>query len=287
MISSASRQNSSHLLPLVAAFLSVSMSVVFSRFPLEDLALASAIGIECMSTMLAVIAAYFLVFYSISEILSSNLILKHQLTIIFFYSVLITAIGMSTMGGTFIKIFLWLIVAVVFAALWKVGIVKIQYWYVFVLLPLLVSSTIFSFGCSPELLTEDKNIWLEDIEWNDSVHASICIRLKVQNYEANDIKVEILRSSGVALDEGENALVKIANLRNNEERTVRWKITFDGTRNHSIPLYIVSSEKVSNKKIEIYLEQDEWMIRIVRPGLWENIRIFLLEKHFPFVVFSS
>ncbi|MBU7015449.1 MAG: hypothetical protein HXS52_09375 [Theionarchaea archaeon] len=263
------------------------MSVAFSRFSLQNLALASVIGVECILTMLAVIATYFLVFYSISEILNSNLVLKHQLTVIFFYSILITFIGMGNMKGTFIKIFLWLIVAVVFAALWKVGIVRIQNWYVAVLLPILVSSTIFSFGASPELLAEDKNIWLEDVEWNDSVHACICIRLKVQDYEASDIRIEILASNGVVLDEGENPLVKFANLRNNEEKIVRWKIMFDGVRNHSIPLYVVCSEKVSNKKIEIYLKQDEWMIKIVKPGLWENIKILLLKKHFSFVVFSS
>ena len=64
MNNSNSQETGSHIVPVVAAFLSVSMSICFSR-----LVILGVYGPECLLTIAAIIVLYFLAFYAISKAL--------------------------------------------------------------------------------------------------------------------------------------------------------------------------------------------------------------------------
>ncbi len=138
------QETGTHIVPVVAAFLSVSMSVLFSRLAISNIFSLSISTIEYFGTILTIIATYFLVFYSISKILYSMPISIYQLVVIYLLSLLIILIGLSDIEGIFIKTLLWWLIAILFIILRKVGIGRIQSWYCVILLPSLALSTILS-----------------------------------------------------------------------------------------------------------------------------------------------
>ncbi|MGD2246779.1 MAG: hypothetical protein PVF58_00110 [Candidatus Methanofastidiosia archaeon] len=137
-------QEGTHVVPVVAAFLSVSMSILFSRLAFSSIFSINITSLECSLTILAITATYFLVFYSISKISYSMSISVYQLVVIYLLSLLIILIGLSDIGEISIKALMWWLVGFLFIILWKVGIERIQYWYCVILLPSLALSTILS-----------------------------------------------------------------------------------------------------------------------------------------------
>jgi hypothetical protein len=275
-----SQETSQHMLPVVAAFLGVSMSVLFSQLALSNIAFMSILGPGCLSTILAIIFSYFLVFYSVSKALYSQTISIYHLLTIFGISILMIFIGMSDIRGMFIRILLWALVAGSFGILWKAEIGRIQYWYCIPFV-LLAFSTVYSLTSSGELLIEDEDVWLEDIEDNRNgiTHATLFLRMKASKYDANSIMVKIICSDQFVLDENECALHGIDILEEDEERVVEWDIVFEGAHTHSVFLYLVSSGRISNRKITIHPEDGQWKADIEYVGYLDNLSIFLKNNH--------
>lgn len=257
-----SQEAGTHIVPVVAALLSVSMSILFSKPSISDIFSVSISGLECSLTLLAIVATYFLVFYSISKILHSKPISRNQLVVIYIFSVLIIFIGLSNIGEIFIKTLLWWLVAIQFLVLWKVGIGRIQYWYCVILLPPLALSTILSLTNSSDLLIED--VWLDNIEHdeNDFVHATLYLQLKAQDRKVSDIVIKAVFSDQIALDDGECELLEIGILEKDENKIVKWNVTFEGTNTHTFFLYIFLDKEVSCKRITIQPDGDQWIAEI-------------------------
>lgn len=281
MSDSNRRKTGSHITPVVAALLSVSMSVLFGQLTNPNI----VYGLESSLTLSAIIISYFLAFYSISRILHLKSISTYQLVMIFMSSVLMIFIGVSDTRGMFIKIWLWLLITILFLILSKAETRKIQYWYCIILLPALASSTLISLFHTPELLIEEDDVWLTNMECDKSgnIHATLCVRIKNQAYEANNVMTKIIHSNQVILNEDGYSLLHIGTLRKNKEITVRWEVVFKGTDAHSLFLYLVCSEKIFNKEIIIYPGSDHWKPEIKDVGLVNNFLIFI--RNHPLLTF--
>ena len=262
MRDSNSQKAGTHIVPVVAALLSVSMSILFSKPSVLDIFSVSIFGLECSLTLLAIVATYFLVFYSISKILHSRPVSKHQLVVIYMFSILIILIGLNDIGGIFIKALLWWLITILFIILWKVGIGRIQYWYCVILLPPLALSTILSLTHPSGLLIE--NTWLENVEYdgNGFVHATFYLQLKAENRKVSDIKIKIVCSDQITIDKDECGLLDIGTLEEDKEKIVKWNVTFEGINTHTFFLYLFINEMVSCKKITIRPEGGQWKVEI-------------------------
>ncbi len=189
---------------------------------------------------------------------------------------------MSDINGIFTRIFLWLLIAVLLPSLWRTRSTKIRNLYCFILFPLLISSSIYPFFFSSDLAIENDDIWLENTkcDGNGAIHTTLSLRIKTPEADVGNITVQIMTSNQITLDRNQYARTKVYALSRDEESIVKWNITFEGTGSHSFVLYLANSEKISNKRITIYLEDGQWKTKLEDVRFLENISIFF-ENVFP------
>ncbi len=279
MSGSKPRKDNEHILYVVAAFVSVSMSIFFGQISVSTLVYENYLDIRGSLTIIVVIITYYYVFYSISKISILKVIPTYLLILVFISSILIILIGISDVRGVPIKILSMLLIGFMMLILFKVPIRdrENQIWYALIPLGLLLGLIAYSFTYSPELLIEDEDIQLKTISYdgNDSLHATLLIRMKAMHCDANNIRIKIICSDQITLEEDECAFFGIDTLRKEEEKTVKWNIVFEGIHSHSFYLYLVTSGSISNKKITVYPENGQWKARIQDVGHMENLLIFL------------
>jgi hypothetical protein len=281
MSNSDSQNFISYILPIIAIFLGVHMSIFFGQISVLHNIYGIIEDLGHLFVIIAIISSYFLIFYTIYKIKDEKSISIWILGGFIFVSILIILIGILNTKGIFVKIMLWLLIAILFTILWKKGFGQVQDWYLIILFPL-AFSTIYPAFYSSELIIGDKGVWLEDIDnENESIYATLFLQIEAKKCDAENVRVKIICTDQISINKDECEFLGIENLKNNKKKVIKWRIIIKDKNSHSFYLYLVSNGKVSNKMITIYPENNHWKAKIKDVKHLENLIIFL--KHNPFL----